>query len=473
MMTAFLKSCEEFPAGVATAVQYSRQNNQGNQNNQDVIPARVNTPIIFEPPASLTGGVAQVFIAVSGGVAPVYLLTETNGGTFHYVAQSYAQSLSLPASPTITTLYFQCYVQAQTRAAVNLSINNGVSSVGADFDLANVVAQNVNATVSASIAQVVIGESWYLLSISTPLAATGTASCSISLENPLGTTSYSGTAGEGVYIWGQAFGWANSDGSASQNVIFLPAFTSPVGSTLATTGAVAPPSGVAGNTDTNWGGANVWLSTDGNTYTFAGQALGPSRQGFLSANLSAYSGSNPDTTDTLQVNLAESGGTLSSITATEAANGSNLCFINDSNPELLSFQIQSLVSGNTYNCTNLYRGLNGTSGNVSHSTNAPFTMIDSSVFQYALPAAYVGFEIYVKLQSFNSFGGELEDLSECAVYTYTPTGAGSPLGPVSQALATGTNMDWGKVSQVVSESDQWGFVASGYLLTEIDLGTVT
>ncbi|MGH6836528.1 MAG: phage tail protein, partial [Methylocella sp.] len=64
-------TAEEFPGGTATAVQYPVQGNGGNSTNQAVVPARVNTPIIYEPPAALTGGVAQVQAAVSGGIASV------------------------------------------------------------------------------------------------------------------------------------------------------------------------------------------------------------------------------------------------------------------------------------------------------------------------------------------------------------------------------------------------------------------
>ena len=51
---------------------------------------------------------------------------------------------------------------------------------------------------------------------------------------------------------------------------------------------------------------------------------------------------------------------------------------------------------------------------------------------------------------------------EIAVRCYTPTGAGSPLGPISQTLAVGISMDWGKVSQSVIETDQWGAVSSRF-----------
>ena len=39
--------------------------------NPALVPASVNTPVIFEPNATLTGGVAQVWIAASGGTAGV------------------------------------------------------------------------------------------------------------------------------------------------------------------------------------------------------------------------------------------------------------------------------------------------------------------------------------------------------------------------------------------------------------------
>jgi hypothetical protein len=58
-------TAEEFPGGTATAVQYPVQTKQSNQTNQAVVPARVNPPTFIEPPAALTGGVAQ---GMGGGV---------------------------------------------------------------------------------------------------------------------------------------------------------------------------------------------------------------------------------------------------------------------------------------------------------------------------------------------------------------------------------------------------------------------
>jgi hypothetical protein len=81
-------TAEEFPAGIATPVQYPIQTGGGNSTNQNVVPARVNPPIIFEPPASHTGGIAKVYIAASGGVATACTLAETGTAGQHYTTQA-------------------------------------------------------------------------------------------------------------------------------------------------------------------------------------------------------------------------------------------------------------------------------------------------------------------------------------------------------------------------------------------------
>jgi len=47
----------------------------------------------------------------------------------------------------------------------------------------------------------------------------------------------------------------------------------------------------------NWGGAQVWVSSDGSSYAMAGTVTSPAPQGVLSADLPAHS--SPDTVDTL------------------------------------------------------------------------------------------------------------------------------------------------------------------------------
>jgi hypothetical protein len=77
---------------------------------------------------------------------------------------------------------------------------------------------------------------------------------------------------------------------------------------------------------TNYGGADVWLSRDGDTYQNVGRiANGAQRVGFLTAALPAAA--DPDTTDTLTVDLAATGGQLASGSAADAAAAATLCVI--------------------------------------------------------------------------------------------------------------------------------------------------
>jgi hypothetical protein len=452
-------TAEEFPVGIATAVQYPIQTKNPNSTNQAVVPARVNAPVIFEPPAALTNNIATVYIAASGGVAPAYKLAETGATGQHAASQVYTFSLALGAS-----LAFSIYVQAVERTACRLNVFNGVANVGCDFNLATGVAGTPDPGInSANIAAV--GGGWYQLTITGLMAATGTPSVYVLIEQPFGTPSYAGTAGDGIYIWGQSLSWSDPAAATSQDPSFLPAFVTVTNATLATN-AVATPEGAAGIADPNWGGANVWLSTDGTTYGKVGQITAPARQGVLTATFPAPPGANPDITNTLSVSLVESGGQLANGTNADAQNGVTLCLVEK---ELLAYATAALAGPNAYNLTYLYRGFYGTPA-VAHTNGVPFARVDSAVFQYPLPAAFIGVTLSLKLQSFNIFGRSVEDLSECAVYTYTPSGAGQSPGPVTQALVAGTSLDFRLVTEVVSETDQWGVVTDGFLLASVDLG---
>ncbi|MDE1901007.1 MAG: hypothetical protein KGI37_05095 [Alphaproteobacteria bacterium] len=186
---------------------------------------------------------------------------------------------------------------------------------------------------------------------------------------------------------------------------------------------IAASGGVADVADPNWGGCNVWISVDNVNYQMVGAINGPARMGMLTAALSSFSGTNPDSTDTLSVDLNESGGTLSSGSAADAAAGRTLCYCDG---ELLAYENATLTATGKYNLNPLYRGLYGTTAGV-HATGASFVRLDGTVFQYNLPQAYVGQTLYVKLQSFNIWGNGVQDLSTCTAYTYAPVGTGFPL----------------------------------------------
>lgn len=445
-------TAEEFPGGTATAVQYPVQSNAGNSTDQAVVPARVNVPILYEPPSSLTNNVAQIFAAVSGGIASAYLLAEDDSTGQHSTVQG---SVS-PVQSSGARVSFSVYAQAVTRSALRLNFFNGAATIGCDFDL-TAVTTAPDAGISATI--VGVGGGWFQCQIAGVMSAGGAAPLSILLENTAGVTSYAGTPGNGIYLWGAAVSFAGTGPT------FLKPFANVTGATITPNG-VATPEGASGIADPNWGGAFVWISTDDATYGQIGTVAAPARQGFLTASLPAPPGSNPDNTNTLSVSLVESGGTLAGGTALDAQNGVTLCLVDK---ELLSYQTAALTGTNAYNLTILYRGLYGTAA-AAHSNGAPFTRIDGAIFKYTLPPAYIGVPLSLKFQSFNIFGQAIEDLSECTVYTYTPSGAGSPIGPVTAALITGSSLDFGLVSSAVSETDQWGIVSDGFVLATVDLG---
>ena len=222
--------------------------------------------------------------------------------------------------------------------------------------------------------------------------------------------------------------------------------------------------GSGGIADPNWGGCYVWLSLDNVSYKQVGQVNAPARMGSISAALPAFAGTNPDLTDTLSVNLTESGGALQSVSAADAAAGSSLCIVDD---ELVSFETAALASSCNYNLTTIYRGLYGTTI-AAHAAGAPFARLDGSIFKYDLPAQYVGVPLYIKLQSFNVFGGGVEALSSCAVYTYTPSGAASA-HPVAEAWQTGSPMDLGSVTAAPGIFDDYSSVNFSPSL-DVDLG---
>jgi hypothetical protein len=192
--------------------------------------------------------------------------------------------------------------------------------------------------------------------------------------------------------------------------------------------------GGVGSSDTiafysaNWGGCQVWISSDGSTYSMAGTIFSGGRQGVLTAGLASHA--DPDTTDTLAVDLAMSQGQLLSGTAADANNFVTLCYCDG---ELISYETATLTASYKYNLgTLLRRGVYGTPA-TGHSAGANFARFgpnDPSLFKYTYPASFIGQTIYIKLPAFNIFGQALQSLSGLTADTYILTGAGA-LTPTS------------------------------------------
>ena len=164
-----------------------------------------------------------------------------------------------------------------------------------------------------------------------------------------------------------------------------------------------------------WGGAVVWVSTDGTNYNAVGTLQGPSTMGVLTSALASYGGANPDTTDTLAVDMSMSAEVLQPVTATDAAKGITLAIIDN---ELVTYQSATLTGINTYSLTSLYRAFGGTAA-AAHSSGAPIVFLNGNLFKYKFNANQIGQTLYVKLQSFNIYGGGYQNLATISAYTIT------------------------------------------------------
>lgn len=205
---------------------------------------------------------------------------------------------------------------------------------------------------------------------------------------------------------------------------------------------------IGGVADPLWAGADVYLSLDGDSYSLIGTVNAPCRQGVLLGDITASAASG------LLVDLTQSGGTLTSASsATAAANGGTLSYLNG---EVIGYTTATLAAIGQYTLAGVYRGQDGTTA-VAHAAGAMFARLDSAFFVYNLPEKYVGMTLYVKLASFNAGGSGKQDLSDCEVFTYIPTGSGS-MGPVASMLALGIAMDYGAVTDAVNESDDFGTI---------------
>ena len=225
-------------------------------------------------------------------------------------------------------------------------------------------------------------------------------------------------------------------------------------------------SGINAGGQSQWGGANIYISVDDVTYTQIGVITAPLRQGFLTSGLPAASGW--DVVDTLAVNLAESGGTLSGTSQSGAQSGGTLSLVDQ---ELVAYETATLTAANNYNLTGLARGWGG-SAPTAHSTGARFARLDGAVVKYDLPTNLEGRTLWFKFQSFNVMGGGGQDLSGCVAYSFNVP-APPVKHPIAAQLLSGFPLDLGQVASAPTVADDFGSMASDPVVDVIDLGTIS
>jgi hypothetical protein len=195
---------------------------------------------------------------------------------------------------------------------------------------------------------------------------------------------------------------------------------------------------VAGVND-NWGGCFVFLSFDGTNYSQVGQITGPSRYGGLTATLASHA--DPDTTNTLSVDLSISKGALGTYSHTTADQNATLCLIRDAGGsyELISYGTATLTSANHYDLTYLRRAQFGSTLG-AHTNTATFARLDQAIFTLPFDVTKLGQTVYIKFQSYNIYHRALQDLSVCTAYSFVLAKAGAvPDMPTGLALTSGSS----------------------------------
>lgn len=187
---------------------------------------------------------------------------------------------------------------------------------------------------------------------------------------------------------------------------------------VAPTGLANPPSGqialmaaVAGS-DTNYGGSNVYFSTDNITFNPVG-IVPQCTMGTLTADLPDHS--SPDTVNTLSVDLTESRGVIPANTHDNADHGLPPCIID---AEVVSYGDETLTSAYNYDLTYLTRG-NYSTLHAAHVSGTSFVLINGFVFTMNVPDSLVGQTVYFKFQPYNIYGGGLPDLSTITSVPFT------------------------------------------------------
>lgn len=187
--------------------------------------------------------------------------------------------------------------------------------------------------------------------------------------------------------------------------------------------------------DPNYGGCVAYVSLDGGSTYAAMGSIGPATTGVLTGDFPNVA--DPDTTDTLAVDLTESGGELSSQSEAVANGFADPCYVAGNPPpafEVVCPTVATLTSAYHYSMgTYIRRAVQGTAAMDHPVAFLPRFGVLGSAFKVNLPAQWFGKTLYLKFAAYNKTGGQLNALSACTAYTFTPAGSYSPSGLYTNA----------------------------------------
>ncbi len=167
----------------------------------------------------------------------------------------------------------------------------------------------------------------------------------------------------------------------------------------------------------NYGFTNVWASRDGSTYTQIGSIKSPAKMGVVASTFAI--GSDPDTINSLVVDLVENSAPIASATSGDADQNTTLCYVGG---EIISYSAVTVTGQNQVTMgTYIRRGCMGSSIG-SHNAGQLVLVLDSSVFKYEYDPMWAGQTVYFKFQSVNTFGNNPQPLSSLTAVSFVIPG---------------------------------------------------
>ena len=411
-------TCEDYPVGIAHTPLYDSQPGDGYVADRNVDPGGVEANLLLFSGDQTNAVWTNTNATVAGAAATdAYALTTACALIASATSGAHAIAQTVSAFEGLGYSFAVC-LQAAAHKIAQVSLNDGAgNSVQLTVDLnAGAITAPASASgnailIASALSATLVSGVWQLvLTAAFPTATALTAQ--VNACNDSGALTWTGDAAHAINIsqaqlrQGVAIGpYAQTTGAVAGPVLFNPP------SVLAQQGEVW--AAVAGGP--NWGGAIVWVSVDGDSYQQVGTVDGPARFGVVTADFPVHA--DPDTTDTLAVDLGASEGVLTGASSSAADNGGTMCLVDS---ELITYEAATLTNPSRYSLgTYLRRGYLNTPI-ADHAAGAPFVRLDSSVFQFPYLAANVGQTIYVKFQSFNPFGQAQVSLADCIAYPVVP-----------------------------------------------------
>jgi len=175
----------------------------------------------------------------------------------------------------------------------------------------------------------------------------------------------------------------------------------------------------------DWGGALVWASLDGTTYSQVATQVGRSVMGVTAADFP--SATDPDTTDDLPVDLSESLSTLDSFSTAYEDEFVSVCYVEggvDPIPyELIAYGLAQLTAAHQYTLkatgagNKIRRGVYYTPIG-DHPSGSKFLFLGGPFVHLLVDPKWFGKTVHFKFTSFNSFGNQVESLADVTDYPF-------------------------------------------------------